>query len=417
MRRRILAGIILSLTVTTSQAALHGRLPATLGGTDYLAYYDDVQNITWLANADLASTQPFDVARIENGQMLAPSADEWIAALNRIGFLGQNQWRLQIITDSGTPGCNLAYSGTDCGYNVDVSTGEMAHLWYSTLGNHAYYDTNGNPTGCSNVAPMCMTNTGPFPNFKGPRYWSRTVDVTRNGGRWYFDPWMGGQNAAISDPVIYGGLNFARAWPVLDGDVGDGTVDTDGDGIVDHRDNCPGAADANQLDSDSDGRGNACDNCPSTPNPGQLESDGDLLGDLCDNCPTTANPDQADSDSDGRGSVCDNCPSTANASQGDFDIDSRGNVCDNCTLVANSGQAGTGPSQNDADGDAYGNMCDADLNNTGRVTAADYTILRNALNQADANADLNGSGLVTSTDYTMLRNMLNRPPGPSGLSP
>ncbi len=93
----------------------------------------------------------------------------------------------------------------------------------------------------------------------------------------------------------------------------------------------------------------------------------------------------------------------------DTDSDGIADSADNCRLVANSIQL-------DADHDGYGNICDADLNESGRVTTADYTIMRNALNSADPVADLNGSGFVTTADYTILRNRLNTAPGPSGLA-
>ena len=51
------------------------------------------------------------------------------------------------------------------------------------------------------------------------------------------------------------------------------------------------------------------------------------------------------------------------------------------------------------------------------MTSADYVILRDALNTANAAADLNCSGLVTSSVYSVLRNRLNMAPGPSGLVP
>ena len=94
----------------------------------------------------------------------------------------------------------------------------------------------------------------------------------------------------------------------------------------------------------------------------------------------------------------------------DSDSDGIADGADNCTLVSNA-------DQRDADGDDYGNPCDADLNNSGLVTVADYIILRNALNTTDPVADLNHSGRVTVVDYMILRNGLNKPPGPSGLHP
>ena len=100
----------------------------------------------------------------------------------------------------------------------------------------------------------------------------------------------------------------------------------------------------------------------------------------------------------------------------DADADGAPNVTDNCTLVAN-------PTQLDADTDGYGNICDADINNSGTVTTADFGLLRSVLGQAAvssataAAADLNGSGTVTTADFGLLRARLGTPPGPSGLHP
>jgi hypothetical protein len=99
-----------------------------------------------------------------------------------------------------------------------------------------------------------------------------------------------------------------------------------------------------------------------------------------------------------------------NSGAADADTDGIQDPQDNCKLVAN-------PDQFDADNDRYGNICDADLNNSGLVTSADYQSLRSALNTTNANADLNHSGRVTSADYLILRNRLNTAPGPSGLRP
>jgi hypothetical protein len=90
------------------------------------------------------------------------------------------------------------------------------------------------------------------------------------------------------------------------------TGDTDGDGVLNGRDNCPTKANPFQTNSDAGG-----------PPPS-----GDSHGDACDNCVNVTNQDQADGDGDGVGTACDNCPNVANSSQQDDDGDGRGNPCD-----------------------------------------------------------------------------------------
>lgn len=96
----------------------------------------------------------------------------------------------------------------------------------------------------------------------------------------------------------------------LDTDL-DGTgdacdTDDDNDGVLDSApDNCPLIANADQRDADSDGLGDACD---ASTNP---DTDGDGIVDSVDNCPGTANGpslgalSQLDSDGDGTGDACD----------------------------------------------------------------------------------------------------------------
>jgi len=59
-------------------------------------------------------------------------------------------------------------------------------------------------------------------------------------------------------------------------------TDSDGDGLVDALDNCPGVRNQSQVDGDGDGIGDACDNCPCTVSPDQRNVDGDEFGDVCD---------------------------------------------------------------------------------------------------------------------------------------
>jgi hypothetical protein len=133
--------------------------------------------------------------------------------------------------------------------------------------------------------------------------------------------------------------------------IRDLTPDSDGDGWIDHSDNCVGDRNPDQADADADGIGSACDNCPGAANPEQEDADGDGIGSPCDVCPSEPDQDQADADGDGVGDLCDNCPSRPNPDQADADADGIGSACDNCPDAENS-------EQEDADGDGIGSACD-----------------------------------------------------------
>lgn len=63
------------------------------------------------------------------------------------------------------------------------------------------------------------------------------------------------------------------------------------------------------------------------PQPPPPDTDGDGIGDDADNCPGVFNPLQEDLDDDAVGDICDNCPSIANACQEDSDFDGTGDAC------------------------------------------------------------------------------------------
>jgi hypothetical protein len=165
--QKLLYGIVFGLlAVGSANAALVSRS----GG---LAYYDTETNLIWVADANLAQTSGYDA----DGLMNWAAAQTWIGSLNAGSYLGTNDWRLPTVTDTGAPGCDYAYSGTDCGYSVDLSTGEMAHLFHSTLGNDSWNDPDGNTRPCAWTPQVCLTNTGPFPNIQNWAYWSGTTDA------------------------------------------------------------------------------------------------------------------------------------------------------------------------------------------------------------------------------------------------
>ncbi len=98
-------------------------------------------------------------------------------------------------------------------------------------------------------------------------------------------------------------------------------LDTDNDGTIDCKDNCPSVSNPDQKDTDNDSKGDVCDNCPLVYNPDQSDINKNGIGDLCDpdidgdgipnnidNCPLKFNPDQKDKDNNGIGDVCDVLP-------------------------------------------------------------------------------------------------------------
>lgn len=108
-------------------------------------------------------------------------------------------------------------------------------------------------------------------------------------------------------------------------------MDSDGDGVVDRLDKCPNTpagrkvnADGCELDSDGDGVVDALDKCPNTPAGRtvnavgcELDSDGDGVVDALDKCPGTppgrtvnASGCELDSDGDGVVDALDKCPGT-----------------------------------------------------------------------------------------------------------
>ncbi len=147
--------------------------------------------------------------------------------------------------------------------------------------------------------------------------------------------------------------------------------DADGDSICDDVDNCLGVSNPIQNDADGDGLGDACDNCPDIDNAGQEDIDNDNVGDVCDNCLNIINPGQENNDSDDLGNACDNCPDVSNNDQSDIDSDTVGDLCDNCIDEPN-------PDQKDSDNDNVGDACECcqlrgDVNHTTEINISDIT--------------------------------------------
>ena len=168
-----------TLVTSPSYAALIGVLPATPGGTDYQAYYDDVADLTWLADANAGGSLDYD------------GANAWAAGLDIDGVTG---WRLPTTLQ---PDASCSFQGT-VSAGVNCTGSEMGNLYYNVLGNAA-----GGP----------LTSTGPFSNVQSTHYWSATEYALVPTNGWYFG-FDDGNQLTAGKAFAYG------AWAVQSGNAG-----------------------------------------------------------------------------------------------------------------------------------------------------------------------------------------------------
>lgn len=157
--------------------------------------YDDVLDVTWLADANLAQTEAFGVGGITpDGLMSWTTANDWITALNAGSFKGLDNWRLPATTQPD-PTCSLQNTGGIAGQGggFNCTGSEMGHLY--------------------NVGGVTSADPGPFINVQSGDYWSQTEFAPNPTGVWAFVFGPGIQATAVKD------VSFLFAWALRDGDV------------------------------------------------------------------------------------------------------------------------------------------------------------------------------------------------------
>jgi hypothetical protein len=163
--------------------------------------YDTDLNITWLQDANYAMTAGYDA----DGLMTWGNANTWAETLVYVGVRG---WRLPTTVDGPLV---FGYDGTTtAGYSI--TTSELGHLFYTTLGHIALYAADGTQP----QPGWGLTNTGPFVNLMSPFYyrWSGTDYAADPTLAWVFNFGDGVQDAVIKDREFP-----FYAWAVHDGKV------------------------------------------------------------------------------------------------------------------------------------------------------------------------------------------------------
>ena len=165
---------VLALSVSTgAQASLWART----GGM----VYDDVNKITWAADANLAQTSGYDA----DGKMTWSEAVAWADQLTLGGF---TDWSLPTTVPAVT------------GYNQKGS--QMGDLFYNQLGG----------VSSSSITTTHNGNYNLFTNVQSSVYWSGSEYATNPGFAWVFYTVDGRQRS-------YSKINQLYAWAVRPGDV------------------------------------------------------------------------------------------------------------------------------------------------------------------------------------------------------
>lgn len=174
------------MTALAVAVALSGTAQAALFDRGGGLIYDSDLNVTWLQDANYAKTSGYDT----DGLMDWSQATTWAANLSyydNVRNVTYTDWRLPTTTDTGAPGYQYSYNGTDGGYN-NSATSEMSHLYYTELGNLGYYSTTGAwQTGYG------LVNKGSFVNFQSDFYWSGTTYAPNPSVAWVFRTYNGYQ--------------------------------------------------------------------------------------------------------------------------------------------------------------------------------------------------------------------------------
>lgn len=182
-----------------SQASLFNR------GTDSLGnqlIYDSDLNITWY---------DYTYSYTNYSQTSWDNSLGWADSLT-ITFNGMvyDNWRLPTITTNQNPP-SYGYDGTHT-YGFNITNSEMGHLFYSELGNNAYYATDASYT----QSGWGLTNTGDFQHLYATFYYTDTT--------YYYNVWSAvyqsfytGEQYAAAKLALNGTGVYAMA--VREGDV------------------------------------------------------------------------------------------------------------------------------------------------------------------------------------------------------
>ena len=196
MTLRTLKAAFMINILTASAAGYAALAPVDLDGdlsNGHEGVYDDVLDITWLADANLADSLDSYVAGINgDGSMNWDTAEAFVAELGANSYLGATNWRQP--------------TASNC---IGASCGDAPADTPNELGYH-YFQNFGALSGSAVTDGANSANLGLFRNIQNTLYWTGYEGL---GGATYFDTSSGTQSGFPKS------AEFA-VWVVADGNVG-----------------------------------------------------------------------------------------------------------------------------------------------------------------------------------------------------
>jgi hypothetical protein len=170
----------LGLTTATQAVAISGQgsWETTLQGRDldgnllngFEAYYDTIQNMTWLSDANYIKTAGINNTGLTNGSLKTITAygiSEWALPAATITYNSPCQWYNNGANINPTYGCNE----TVATIKQEESSTTYDNLFGNILGNKS-----------SNGSSYSTVNTGPFSNVQQGEYLTNAVAWYENDG-------------------------------------------------------------------------------------------------------------------------------------------------------------------------------------------------------------------------------------------
>jgi uncharacterized protein (TIGR03437 family) len=237
LRNRGLLSLILMLddfrdcairtTIVAAALAACGLLPLQAGTTlvlspDGITVYDATNNITWLADFNLAASSRFglpvcsgssiDTKTCVNpsGSMRYQAAAAWVAAMNTANYLGHNNWQLPTTPAIDNTGCEFVGPHGNS-FAFECAAGALGSLYYKALGLKAP----------NTAVPLTANTVGPFSNLQPYYYWSETSGTSGGYATFSFNTGFQDSNTPF---------NFMYVLPMIPGKL-PGTPAATGQGL------------------------------------------------------------------------------------------------------------------------------------------------------------------------------------------